>query len=893
MKRDGPPGLAEWLLARLVRGSLGADAILGDLAEEHHGLARSRGRLAASAWYCREAAGIASRVVAARAGRPRRGPGPSPFPYPTPGDSLMSELWRDIRLAARLLLHQRGFAFVIVLTLAVGLAANATVMALIDGLILRPFPLRDIDRLAHVYGVDPAGGPFSERATTSPADFTDWQRESRVAETLVAFDWWETTIAGDTEPERVQAFRVSPAFFDALGVGVGAGRGFAAEEGQPGRDRVAVISHGLWSRRYGSDPAVLGRTIELDGIPHVVVGIAPDKFDYPFGSEIWAPLAFAPEALEHRERRDLQVVARLRDGARPAELQAELSAITARLARSYPDSNRGWTVNTMSLAESVTDMGAKAFLGVHQVATLLVLLLACVNVANLMMVRAADRSKELALRLALGASRWRIVRLLAIESLSLAILGALAAIPLAWAALQACRTSMPANIARFVRGWNDIGVDLRVVGALAVLAIASTVVFGLIPAIRASRVDLTDSLKAGGRTGGSGRHRLRNTMVVVEVALALTLLVAAGLTVRGTFNVLWRDDGYDPDGVMTLRVSLLGNRYDTPDKQRAFFEDVVADARGALGIDAAAVVNVIPASTRNGSNTFEIDGRPIAEASQRPSADFRVVTPGYFETLRIRLLEGRDFSALDTADSATVAIVSETMAKRYWPGGSAIGRRFKSENTWHTVVGVARDVRHGWFMDFIAPTFYVPFAQAPSNDMILVLRTSGDPAPLAQAGRGFVLRRDAGQAVYEVRSLRDARWENATGLKFAAAFMGVFGLVGLLLAGVGIYAIMAYAVRQRTHEIGVRMALGASQRAVIGTTLGRGMILTGIGLAIGLAGAYALGAAMERLLFGSIRLDAVTFVVFTVVLALAALAASIMPARRAMRVDPIVALRIQ
>jgi len=886
-----PPRAAEWLLRHLVRGALGADAIVGDLAEEHHGIARARGRLTASAWYCREAAGIATRVVAARAGRPRRRPGPSPFP--TSGDSLMSELWRDFRLAARLILHQRGFSFVVILTLAVGLAANATVMALIDGLVLRPFPLRDIDRLAHVYGVNPSGGQFSERATTSPADFVDWQRESRVAETLVAFDWWEATVAGDTEPERVQAFRVSPAFFDALGVGIGAGRGFMAEEGQPGRDRVAVISNALWARRFGGERTVLGRTIELDGVPHVIVGIAPEKFDYPFGSEIWAPLAFAPDALEHRDRRYLQVIGRLREGARPAELQAELAAIAARQARAYPDTNRGWTVNTMSLAESVTDMGAKAFLGVHQVATLLVLLLACVNVANLLLVRAADRSKELALRLALGASRWRIVRLLTIESLSLAVLGALLAVPLAWAALQGGRAAMPANIARFVTGWKEMGVDLRVVGALALLAVASTVVFGVLPAIRASRVALTDSLKAGGRTGGGGRHRLRNTMVVVEVAMALTLLVAAGLSVRGTMNVLWRDDGYDPDGVMTMRVSLLGTRYDTPDKQRAFFEEVVADARGALGIESAAIVNVIPASTRNAGSSLEIDGHPVTDPSQQPGADLRVITPGYFAALKVRLLEGRDFGTLDTPDSVPVAIVSETMARSYWPRESAIGKRFKAENTWHTVVGVVRDVRHGWFGNFIAPTFYVPFAQAPAGDMVLVLRTSGDPAPLAQAGRGFVQRRDAGQPVYEVRSLRDVRWENATGLKLTAAFMGAFGLVGLLLAGVGIYAIMAYAVRQRTHEIGVRMALGASRRDVIGTTVGRGMILTGVGLAIGLAGAYALGAAMERLLFGSIRLDAVTFVVFTAVLALAALAASIVPARRAMRVDPIVALRIQ
>ena len=808
----------------------------------------------------------------------------------------MSEIWRDIRLAARLLVHQRGFAFIVIFTLAVGLAANATVMALIDGLVLRPFPLRDIDRLVQVYGVNPAGGPFSERAQVSPADFADWQRESRVAKTLVALQWWDATVAGGTEPERIQGFRVSPAFFDALGVGVSAGRGFLGEEGQPGRDRVAVISQALWARRFGRDPGVVGRTIQLEDTPHVVVGIAPEKFDYPFGAEVWAPLAFGADALERRDNRYLQVVGRLRDGARPAELQAEMSAITGRLAKAYPDTNRGWTVNTMSLAESVTDIGAIAFLAVHQVATLLVLLLACVNVANLMLVRAADRNKELALRLAMGASRWRIIRLLAIESLSLAVLGALLAIPLAWAALQACRAAMPPNIARFVRGWNDIGVDLRVVGALAILAVASTVVFGLLPAIRASRVTLTQALNAGARTGGSGRHRLRNTMVVVEVAMALTLLVAAGLSVRGTATVLWRDDGYDPDRVMTMRVSLLGARYDTPDKQRAFFEQLVADAQGTLGVEDAAVTNVVPSTTRNASSGLEIDGRPVADPAQRPGADFRTVTPGYFKALKIGLLGGRDFSALDTKDSARVAIVSETMARRYWPGEDPIGKRFKvgpAYDQWHTVVGLARDVRHGWFLDFIAPTYYVPFAQSPADDMVLVMRGTGDPAPLAQAGRTLVLQRDAGQPVYEVRSLRDARWEGATGLKFAAAFMGAFGLIGLLLAGVGIYAILAYAVRQRTHEIGVRIALGASRREVIGTTLGRGMMLTGIGLAIGLAGAYALGAAMERLLFGSIRLDVMTFVVFTAVLALAALAASIVPARRAMRVDPIVALRTQ
>jgi putative ABC transport system permease protein len=892
MKDGRPPRLAEWLLRQLIRTSPAADAILGDLAEEHHAEQHGRGRLGAAAWYWRQAAGVAGRVLVARH-RARR---PAPSPFPIPGDSFMSGLWRDLRLAARLLTHQRAFALVVVLTLAVGLAANATVLALVDGLVLRPFPLRDIDRLVQVFGVAPEGGPTADRREVSPADFVDFQREVRAAD-LVALDWWDATIAGQTEPERLQGFKVSPAFFEALGVGVAFGRGFLAEEAQPGRDRVAVVSDALWKRRFAADPQLVGRTIMLEGEPHLIVGIAPPKFDYPFGSEVWSPLAFTPEALAGRQRRYLSVIGRLHDGTSPAHAQAEIAATAARLAKQYPATNRGWTVNTMPLAASVVDIGAAAFLVVQQVATLLVLLLACVNVANLLIVRAADRSKELALRVALGASRWRVVRLLVLESLMLAIAGAAGAIPLAWAALLACRAAMPPNIARFIRGWEEVDVDLRVVGGLAVLAVASTVVFGLLPALRASRVSLNDALKTGGRTtGGGGRHRLRNTMVVVEVALALTLLVAAGLSVRGTATVLFRDDGYDPEGVMTLRVSLLGARYDTPDKQRAFFESLVDDARGVLGIEGAALANVAPASMRNASSAVEIEGHPVADAAERRSADFRVTTPGYLQTLRIRLTAGRDFSRGDIAGTLPVAIVSETMAHRYWTNEDPIGKRFKVEGPdrgWITVVGVARDVHHTWFMNEIAPTFYVPFAQAPASDMVLMLRSTGDPSPLAAVGRRLVLTRDAGQPVYEVRSLRQVRSEGAIGLTFAATFMGVFGLVGLLLAGVGIYAIMAYAVRQRTHEIGVRLALGARPREVLATTLGRGLRLTAIGLVVGLAGAYGLGSLMERSLFGSIQVDALTFVVFTAVLAAAAIAASIVPARRALRVDPMIALRSQ
>ncbi len=451
MGHAGPPRLAEWLLRRVIQGSPAADAIVGDLAEEHHAERRACGRLGAGAWYWREASGVAARVLVAR----RRARRPAPSPFPIPGDPFMSGLWRDFRLAVRLLAHQRAFACIVVLTLAVGLAANATVLALVDGLVLRPFPLRDIDRLVQVFGVSPEPGLAADRRDVSPADFVDFQREVRAAD-LVALQWWDATIAGQTEPERLQGFKVSPAFFQAMGVGVAMGRGFLGEEAQPGRDRVAVVSDALWKRRFGADPHLVGRTITLEGEPHLIVGIAPPKFDYPYGSQVWSPLAFTPDALSSRQRRYLSVIGRLRDGASPAQAQAEIAATAARLARQFPTTNRGWTVNTMPLAASVVDLGAAAFLGVQQVATLLVLLLACVNVANLLIVRAADRSKELALRVALGASRWRVVRLLVLESLTLAIAGALGAIPLAWAALAACRAAMPPNIARFIRGWTPM-----------------------------------------------------------------------------------------------------------------------------------------------------------------------------------------------------------------------------------------------------------------------------------------------------------------------------------------------------------------------------------------------------------------------------------------------------
>ena len=487
----------------------------------------------------------------------------------------------------------------------------------------------------------------------------------------------------------------------------------------------------------------------------------------------------------------------------------------------------------MPLAASVVDVGAAAFLVVQQVATLLVLLLACVNVANLLIVRAADRSKELALRVVLGASRWRVVRLLVLESLTLAIVGALGAIPLAWAALQACRAAMPPNIARFIRGWEEVDVDLRVVGGLAVLAVVSTVAFGLLPALRASRVSLNDALKTGGRTASRRRTtRLRNTMVVVEVALALTLLIAAGLSVRGTTTVLFRDDGYnDPDGVMTMRVSLLGTRYETPDKRRVFFESLLDDARGVLGIEGVALANVAPASMRNASQTRRDRRTPGHRRVRAPQRRFPRHDTGLFPDPADpphrgpRLRPRRHILQLSARRHRQRHDGAPLLAK----GGSdrpALPRRRARTTAGITVVGVARDVHHTWFMNAMAPTFYVPFAQAPLGDMVVMLREPGNPSPLAAVGRPLVLTRDPGQPVYEVRSLRQVRSEGAVGLIVRGHVHG------------GVRPGRPAAGRRRhLRDHGLRgpaadardrgaAALGARPHEVLATTLGRGLRLT-------------------------------------------------------------------
>jgi putative ABC transport system permease protein len=894
-RRDVMPRLprtAERLLGRALPARGVGESILGDLAEEYQALAGRRGARIARFWYWRQAVALATRYAWRRVRR-RFEPQPTRA-YRRQGDSIMDALWRDLRFGVRALVRQPGFAMTVVITLAVGLASNATQFSMVDALVLRPLPFRDVDRLVQVFGSSPQKNAFSERQAVSPADLVDWQRQTQAAEALVGLVYWDANITGTREPERVQAFIVSPPFFQALGLEVSQGRGFLAEEATEGRHRVAVLGHGLWMRKYASDSRIIGKTIELDREPYTIVGVGPAKFDYPMGAEVWTPLGFNAEALARRDRRFLSVIGRLADGRTVGELQAELATTARRLSSEYPNTNRDWSVNVMPLTKAVVDLGTPSFLAIWQASALMLLLMACVNVAGLLLVRGSSRAKELALRMALGAGRWRVVRQLLIESVVLSLVGVVLAVPLTWLALTATRNTMPARIARFVRGWDTIDVDLRLLAAMGALALVVAVLVGVLPALRVSRPALSEALKEGGRTSsGSGRQRLRSALVLAQVALALTLLVAAGLSVRGAMRSLLRDDGYDPTGVMTLRMTLPDAKYREEVQRRQFYERVIERVRAEPGVEQAGLVNRIPSGSDNASRVVEIDGRPVLDNRERREPDYRVITPNYLHLMRIPLASGRAFNASDGERTQPVAIVSRTMAQQYWPGENAVGKRlrFGRDGAWMTVVGMAADVRHDWFLNRISPTLYVPLSQATPHGMVLVLKGSSEPAALAQAGRRAVLTVDPDQPVYDVFTLNQIRWDRSLGLRFAAAFMGGFGIVGLLLAAVGVYGVMAYAVSERTHEIGVRVALGASRRDVLVSTMGRGLLVTAAGLAIGFVGAFALGKLMESALFGAIELDAFSFVVFPAVLAAVALVATIVPARRALRVDPIIALR--
>ena len=813
----------------------------------------------------------------------------------------METLGRDLRYGLRMLARSPGFTAAAVSTLAVGIAANAAIFGFMNALLLRPFPMLDPDRLVAVWERHPQegapGGPgesSGENNPLAPADYLDLGREKPGLESAAAYRYHDFVVTGAGEPERIPGFLVTSGYFETLGVHPARGRAFTVEEETPGRDSVAVVSHGFWQRHLGTDVSVLGRTVVLDGRRHEIVGILPPNLNFPPGKpDVFAPLAFSEAEKVQRGQLGVQAIARLPDGRGLARAQASVDSFSGLLARQYPGTNAGRRLFLVPLREMQTGFTAP-FLALFEGAAAIVLLIGCANVAGLLIARAARREREMALRAALGASRGRIVRQLLTEGLLLSLLGAAGALGIARVGVDLIRNGLPPDLVRWVAGWSEIRMDGRTLVFTLGLTVVTTLAFGLLPALRAARTDLVETLKAGARAVAAPHGRFRGALVAFQVTLAFILLAGAVLMSRGFLDVVDLYQGFDPDRVVTLGLHLPEWQYPERPKVARFYEDVVRGLGAAPGVEAAGVVSQLPADLGPIPRTsFTIEGLPSTRPQDKPSADCQTISPGYLKALRVALRRGRGLADTDGAETMPVAVVSESLARRYWPDQDPIGRRIRlaDDEPWRTVVGVVGDVRQYWFNPEPRPTVYVPHLQSPRRGMFLVVRGDRPTVEVVAAARARIREVDPRQPVDEVRTMATVVSESTSFIRLSAALMATLGLVALLLAAVGLYGVIAEHVARRTHEIGIRMALGARSADVLRLVVGQAARLAGIGLVFGLLGAYAAGRVMTSSLFGIVRPQLASLAAVALILAAVALVAAWIPARRATRIEPLVALR--
>lgn len=806
----------------------------------------------------------------------------------------MDTLFSDIRYAIRNLIKRPGFTAIAILTLAVGIGANSTIFSAVNALLLKPLPFPELDRVVAIWDKVPAHGV--EHNEVAFPNYIDWRDQNQSYEKLALYRWWSANLTGIDTPERIQGFLVTGNFFDVIGTKPIMGRGFLEHENQPGSDTVAVITHSLWQRRFGGDPNIINKTIALNSITRTIVGVMPEHFNFPKGSEVYAPLQFTPELARSRQSHSFYVIGRLKPGVSIESAQSEIDTITKRLEAQHPETNTGLGANVYPIVKDTVRTYDTA-LWIMMGAVGFVLLIACANVANLMLARASGRQKEIALRSALGASRWRIIRQLLTESVIVALVGGAIGVLIAFWGIDVLRASNPAEASRFAPGWHNLGINLPVLWFTLGLSFISGIVFGLAPAWQVSKPDLNNALKEGGRQTSSGSHRLRGSLVVFEMALSLVLLVGAGLLVRSFLSLLKTDPGFNPESVLTMNLILPGAKYREEPQRAAFYSDLVNRVKGLPGVQSTAVVNYLPLGGANSSDAFLIEGVPEPPPGQETGGRYRVCTPDYFQTMGITVMKGRAFTEQDKAGAPPVVIVNETFARRHWPNEEALGKRIRfygpiERAPWMQIVGVINDVKHELNIA-VTPEFYLPHAQDAWNAMILVARTAGDPSAMAGVIRQQVWAIDKDQPVFDVRTMKEVLSISVAMYSFSSVMLGIFAGVALLLAALGIYGVMAFAVTQRTHEIGVRMALGARTRDVLKLVVVNGMKLAFIGVGTGLVGAWALSRFMEKLLFGVGATDVLTFTLVSVCLLFAALLACYLPARRATKVDPLVALRYE
>lgn len=823
------------------------------------------------------------------------------------GSRSLEILCQDLRFGARMLIKQPGFTVIAVLTLALGIGANSAIFSLVNAALLRPLPYADAENLVMVWG------NFQRlnmtRLGVSAQEFADYKTQNTVFSEVAAYRTLTFNLINNNEPERIGGARVSSALFRLLGTQPLLGRALLEEEDQSGSNRVAVLSQRLWHRRFNSDPSIIGKQIALDGESYTVVGVMPQQFQFPLSepydaerAEIWIPAAFTQEELSDRGQYSFRMIARLKPNATLEQARAELGTIGQRFLQEYPRTylgpkgeDGGWQVTLTTLQEETVG-NARLFLLMMLGVVGFVLLIACANIANLWLARASVRQREVAIRAALGAGRMRLVRQFLTESLLLSILGGGLGLLLAMWGVEFLIAAGPRGIPRL----SEAGIDLRVLGFTLGISLLTGLLFGLVPTLQSTRVDLSEAIKENSKsaTTSTGWQRLRSVLVVTEVALALVLLIGAGLLIKSFWRLLDVDPGFDRENVLTMRMQLPPSKYTGPTERLNFYAQLLERVKAVPGVEAASLTTALPLSGETFGGPFSIEGRPLDMTGKPPHTTVRSIAPDYFKVMGMTLTRGREFGSQDTDASVPVVIINETFARGFFAQTDAIGQRIKlgapgSPRPWMLIAGIVRDVKSGGLDRESTPEMYLPYSQNVSSAMTLVVRTLSNPSNSVAAVREQVQAIDKEQPVYNIRTLTQLFSEAIAQRRLHMILLGAFALIALLLATSGIFGLMTYTVTQRTQEIGIRMALGAQPGDILKLVFGHGMSLTIIGLGVGLAAALILTRLMKSLLFNVSATDPFTFSGVALLLALTALLACYIPARRAMKVDPLVALRYE
>jgi putative ABC transport system permease protein len=821
--------------------------------------------------------------------------------YDVKGGGVFETLMQDVRYGARMLSKHKAFTVVAVVTLALGIGANTAIFSVVNELLLRPLPYRDAERVVMLWEVTPEG---RHQNTTSRANFRAWREQGSSFERIAAFTDQRFNLTGTGEPEELSVQFATPELFRVLGVEPLLGRTFSADDDGPGKTPVAVLSYALWQRRFGGESNIVGQPITLNGEKFSVVGVMPANFQFHIknrsgtgrAAELWTILPMPTGAGANERGRFLSVVARLKDGVPLDQAGAEMRTIAARLSDEAPQFNKNYTAEVLPLREQFFG-NVRRPLWLMLGAVGFVLLIACANVANLLLSLATSREKEIALRAALGARRVRIVRQLLTESLLLALLGSVLGLGFAWLGIKALIAISPRDLVSL----QSVGLNVSVLLWTLGVSLVTGIIFGLAPALHISRLNLNDSLKEGGKSESaqaSGSRRLRSALVVSEIALAVVLLASAGLLIKSFVRLQQVDRGFSTDNILTMVVRLPDASYSRDPQIVNFFVQALERVRTLPGVRSAGIINFLPLYGGLGSSTgFRIEGRPEAPPGQGPSTDVRVVDAGYFQTMGIPLLRGRNFTEMELREPKKVVLINEALARLHFPNEDPMGKRLDVamfENPiWCEVIGVVGNVRYDSLIDESPPAVYFPHSELAYSFMTLVVRTDGDPAAIAPAVQREIRALDANQPVSDVRTMDQVMSEWVSRSRFNTLLLGLFAGLATLLSAVGIFGVMNYSVALRTRELGLRLAIGAQPRQVLLLVLKQGLLLTVLGVGVGLAAAFALTRLLSGLLFGVEAFDVTTFTAISLLLLLVSLLACYLPARRAMRIDPLQALRYE